>query len=259
MAAEVVDRETGELTQVEPADFPDVRLDKRFVQLRQGRHFVAYPGLLDALHQLSEGFFAIDTEVLQLPTAENRQTAVCQARVQVFDPEDAGRGAARATGSGTPPRPMSSRMMATPPSAWRRRGPRPGPCGTRATWGWSAWRSWGRRSRRPSGAKSRSPSRTCPRWSGIEVEGRVFTRPQVVEKLAPAPGRGRAPGHRPAAGGGVSWPPGWPRCRAGGGHAAAAAAGRGHPGGAALMARSPRINPRSSPDAPIQSGGRDGG
>ena len=35
--AEVVDRETGELTQVEPADFPDVRLDKRFVQLRQAR------------------------------------------------------------------------------------------------------------------------------------------------------------------------------------------------------------------------------
>ena len=89
MAAETVDRETGELTQGEPADFPDVRLDKRFIQMRQGRPFIAYPGLLDLLHQLSEGFFAIDTEVLQLPTAENNQTAVCQARVRIFDPQDA--------------------------------------------------------------------------------------------------------------------------------------------------------------------------
>ena len=86
MVAETVDRETGE---IEPADFPDVRLNQKFVQLRQGKPFVAYPGLLDLLHQLSEGFFAIDTEVLQLPTAENNLTAVCQARVRIFDPQDA--------------------------------------------------------------------------------------------------------------------------------------------------------------------------
>jgi hypothetical protein len=86
MAVSVVDQETGE---IEPADFPDVRLNQKFVQLRQGKPFVAYPGLLDLLHQLSEGFFAIDTEVLQLPTAENNLTAVCQARVRIFDPQDA--------------------------------------------------------------------------------------------------------------------------------------------------------------------------
>ena len=87
--AEVVDRETGEVTVQEPSDFPDLRLNQKFVQLRQGKPFVAYPGLLDLLHQLSEGFFAIDTEVLQLPTAENNLTAVCQARVRIFDPQDA--------------------------------------------------------------------------------------------------------------------------------------------------------------------------
>ena len=86
MAVSVVDQETGE---IEPAEFPDVRLNQKFVQMRQGRPFVAYPGLLDLLHQLSEGFFAIDTEVLQLPTAENNLTAVVQARVRIFDPQDA--------------------------------------------------------------------------------------------------------------------------------------------------------------------------
>jgi hypothetical protein len=86
MAAETVDRETGE---IEPADFPDVRLDKRFIQMRQGRPFIAYPGLLDLLHQLSEGFFAVDTEVVQLPGADNGHTAVCIARVRIFDPQDA--------------------------------------------------------------------------------------------------------------------------------------------------------------------------
>jgi hypothetical protein len=92
MAAEVVDRETGETYpsgSTEPADFPDVRLDKRFVQMRSGRQFVAYPGLLDLLHQLSEGFFSVDTEVVQLPDASNGMVAVCQARVRIFDPQDA--------------------------------------------------------------------------------------------------------------------------------------------------------------------------
>lgn len=89
MVAETVDRETGEIVGVEDDRVDVARVDPRFIQMRQGRPFVSYPGLLDLLHQLSEGFFAIDTEVLQLPTAENNQTAVCQARVRIFDSQDA--------------------------------------------------------------------------------------------------------------------------------------------------------------------------
>ena len=89
MAAETVDRETGEIVGAEEERVDVARVDPRFIQMRQGKPFVSYPGLLDLLHQLSEGFFAIDTEVLQLPTAENNQTAVCQARVRIFDSQDA--------------------------------------------------------------------------------------------------------------------------------------------------------------------------
>jgi hypothetical protein len=90
MAIETVDRETGEVVEVEEREgFPDARLNPRFIQMRQGRPFVAYPGLLDLLHQLSEGFFAVETEVVQLPGADNGHTAVCIARVRIFDPESA--------------------------------------------------------------------------------------------------------------------------------------------------------------------------
>lgn len=88
MAVEVVDRETGEITEEEGRDWADARLNPRFVQLRQGRPFVSYPGLLDLLHQLSEGYFAIETEVVQLPTPDNGLTAVCVARVRIFDKDD---------------------------------------------------------------------------------------------------------------------------------------------------------------------------
>ena len=82
---ELVDRETGEITERET---PGVRVDPRFVQLRQGRPFVSYAGLLDLLHQRSKGFFSIDTLVVQLPTEENGRTAVCTARVRVFDDQN---------------------------------------------------------------------------------------------------------------------------------------------------------------------------
>jgi hypothetical protein len=45
--------------------------------------------LLDLLHQLSEGYFAVETEVVQLPAADNGHTAVCVARVRIFDSQDA--------------------------------------------------------------------------------------------------------------------------------------------------------------------------
>jgi hypothetical protein len=89
MASETVDRETGEITPVEEERVDVARVDPRFIQMRQGKPFVTYQGLLDLLHQLSEGFFAVETEVVQLPGADNGHTAVVIARVRIFDSQDA--------------------------------------------------------------------------------------------------------------------------------------------------------------------------
>ena len=86
--AERVDSETGELLAEEPYRFPEVRIDKKFVMLQQGRDFVLSDGLLDGLHQLSGGYFDVDTKIEQLPTGENGQTCVVSATVTVFHPEE---------------------------------------------------------------------------------------------------------------------------------------------------------------------------
>lgn len=83
MAAEV-DVETGEVL----FRFPEVRIDRKHVIQQQGRDFLLSDGLLDGLHQVSRGFFDVDTKVEQLPTAENGQTAVVSATVTVFAPGD---------------------------------------------------------------------------------------------------------------------------------------------------------------------------
>jgi hypothetical protein len=85
----VVTADTGEgaAPSGEP-EFPDVRLDRRFIVKRDGKDVVLYAGLLDLLHQLSGGFFDISTTLVQVPSPENEQTAICTARVLVFDPED---------------------------------------------------------------------------------------------------------------------------------------------------------------------------
>ena len=174
MAAEVVDRETGE---IEPAEFPDVRLDKRFVQLRQGRQFVAYPGLLDLLHQLSEGFFAIDTEVLQLPTAENNLTAVCQARVRIFDPQDAdvvrrlttGIGDADPTNVSAQMKPHLLRMAETRAKARALRDA--------VNVGMAALEELGPEEQ-PERREEPRPVPSAP-VEGIVIEGKRYSRPQV--------------------------------------------------------------------------------
>jgi hypothetical protein len=85
MVAEGVDAETGEVAE---SAFPEVRIDRKFVIQQQGRDFVLSDGLLDGLHQLSRGFFEVETKIEQLPTAENGQTAVVSAVVTVFAPYD---------------------------------------------------------------------------------------------------------------------------------------------------------------------------
>jgi hypothetical protein len=74
---------------VEPEEYQFGDLDigrlRQFVINRQGQDFLLYAGLVTALHQVSAGYFAIETRLEQLPTQENGGVAVCSARVQVFD------------------------------------------------------------------------------------------------------------------------------------------------------------------------------
>jgi hypothetical protein len=178
MAAETVDRETGEIT---PAEFPDARLDKRFIQMRQGKPYIGYPGLLDLLHQLSEGFFSVDTEVVQLPDAANGMVAVCQARVRIFDPGDAdvvkrsttGIGDASPDNVSAQMRPHLIRMAETRAKARALRDA--------VNVGVASLEELGPDTeveRQAPGAPVGAPA---PTVEGIVVEGRRFTRPQVEQ------------------------------------------------------------------------------
>jgi hypothetical protein len=52
---------------------------KDFIVERQGRSFVLYAGLLDLAHQ--QGLKSIRTELLQVPSADNDNIAICMATV----------------------------------------------------------------------------------------------------------------------------------------------------------------------------------
>ena len=82
----VVEREMA--VAAETLEFPAVKIDKKSVINQQGKDHVLFSGLIDALHQLSIGFFSVDTRIEQLPTAENGQQAVCSALVRVYDPDN---------------------------------------------------------------------------------------------------------------------------------------------------------------------------
>lgn len=56
------------------------QVKRDFLVERQGRQFVLYAGLLDLAHQ--EGLRAIRTKLIQVPTPENGQTAICSAEVE---------------------------------------------------------------------------------------------------------------------------------------------------------------------------------
>ncbi|MGI6702451.1 MAG: hypothetical protein ACOX42_00160 [Clostridia bacterium] len=52
-------------------------IDERFIIQLQGRNYVTYEGLLDEAHR--QGLESIKVDVVQLPSDENRMTAVCRA------------------------------------------------------------------------------------------------------------------------------------------------------------------------------------
>ena len=74
MAAEVVEREAPEV---------DYSRIKRWVIKREGRDYVQYAGLVDLLHQETEGAFEILTRLEQAPTEGNGQTAIVSATVSL--------------------------------------------------------------------------------------------------------------------------------------------------------------------------------
>lgn len=113
MVAETVDRDTGEvLTEEHEFGELDVERLRRFLVNRQGTDFLLFAGLISGLHQLSAGYFAIETRIEQLPTDANGQVAVCSARVQVYDPDQPDVVRRLATGIGDASPQNVNRMMA---------------------------------------------------------------------------------------------------------------------------------------------------
>jgi hypothetical protein len=55
------------------------KLDERWVTKIEGKEFVKYPGLLDLAHQ--HGLSSIEVDIVQMPTKDNGNFAVCRATV----------------------------------------------------------------------------------------------------------------------------------------------------------------------------------
>jgi len=55
------------------------KLDQRWIAKIEGKEFVKYPGLLDLAHQ--HGLSSIEVDIVQMPTKENGNFAVCRATV----------------------------------------------------------------------------------------------------------------------------------------------------------------------------------
>ena len=58
-------------------------LDAKYVVTITGRQFVQYAGLVDLAHQ--QGLRAIRTELVQIPTADNKAVCICRAEVEMQD------------------------------------------------------------------------------------------------------------------------------------------------------------------------------
>ncbi len=62
---------------IHPGKQSTPKLDERFITNIQSKDFVLYAGLLDLAHQM--GLEKIDVELIQFPTDDNNQTAICRA------------------------------------------------------------------------------------------------------------------------------------------------------------------------------------
>ena len=59
------------------------KLDESFIKQIDDKDFVLYGGLLDVAHQ--KNLSMVDVELIQFPSDENKQTAICKAVVQTID------------------------------------------------------------------------------------------------------------------------------------------------------------------------------
>ena len=91
--------------------FGELAIPREYTITQQGREYILSDGLLVGLVQLSRGYYDLATEIVQLPTAENQQTAVVTAKVTVFDPSS-GRVLRTASGVGDASPANVGRMVA---------------------------------------------------------------------------------------------------------------------------------------------------
>ena len=59
------------------------KLDDSFIKKIDDKDFVLYSGLLDVAHQ--KNLSSVDVELIQFPSDENKQTAICRAKVETVD------------------------------------------------------------------------------------------------------------------------------------------------------------------------------
>ena len=172
---------TAERVEVEPVteetlEFPAVRVDKKFVISQQGKDYVTYPGLVDALHQLSLGFFSVDTRIEQLPTGENGQQAVCSACVRVYDPDNPDVIRRSVTGLGDASPANVSRMMANALIRMAETRAKARALRDLLNVGMVAFEELG-----PQGPEEPAPAPVAsPPLERIKVGDTLFTRPEVV-------------------------------------------------------------------------------
>jgi hypothetical protein len=104
MAVEVAEREAPEV---------DYSRIKRWVIKREGRDYVQYAGLVDLLHQESEGAFEIVTRLEQAPAEANGQTAIVSAVVTMAGRTASGLGDANPGNVSRAMQPHTIRMAET--------------------------------------------------------------------------------------------------------------------------------------------------
>ena len=95
MATEALDR-----IREENSPHPEYTVKRRFVQARDGKDYVTYPGLLDLAHQVSEGRFEIATTLVQIPSQDNGMVAIVTATAILFDSTPEGAEVRRTSGIG---------------------------------------------------------------------------------------------------------------------------------------------------------------
>ena len=75
----IFNTEQGQIFKTKFLDKKAIKLDEKFVTTIEGKDFVKYPGLLDLGHQ--KGISKLLVDIVQLPTKENLNFAICKAEV----------------------------------------------------------------------------------------------------------------------------------------------------------------------------------